>query len=152
LLIALAPRVLGYHGRYAYNMQPQIGHRSCYALGQALLPLIGTVEKVQAALAGYQTDYDGKLQTLLHAKLGLRTTPAEDASLIDALFAILQKSQVSSRCSFNASAICRSSTRPLTSRREICSSTAPRSMRGPSSIACGCITKTVSMRRGRSSH
>ncbi len=83
-----------HHGQYAYNMQPQIGHRSCYALGQALLPLIGTVEEVQAALAGYQTDYDGKLQALLHAKLGLRTTLAEDASLIDALFAILQKSQV----------------------------------------------------------
>ena len=28
-------------GRYSYANQPQIGHWNCYALGQALLPLIG---------------------------------------------------------------------------------------------------------------
>jgi uncharacterized protein YdiU (UPF0061 family) len=37
-------------GRYSYANQPQIGHWNCYALAQALLPLIGEVEPTQAAL------------------------------------------------------------------------------------------------------
>jgi uncharacterized protein YdiU (UPF0061 family) len=81
-------------GRYSYSMQPQIGHWNCYALGQALLPLIGTVEDVEAALATYKFEYETKLDALLHAKLGLSTTQADDEKLIGAMFAILQNSHV----------------------------------------------------------
>ena len=77
-------------GRYSYAMQPQIGHWNCFALGQALLPLIGEVEAAQAALAGYQPQYNARFGALMHAKLGLTTVQADDATLIDALFAILQ--------------------------------------------------------------
>ncbi|MDB5775300.1 MAG: hypothetical protein JWP38_1433 [Herbaspirillum sp.] len=76
-------------GRYAYNNQPKIGEWNCYALGQALLPLIGDADRTHAALAAYQPAYDAKMAALMHAKLGLRTTQADDAALIDALFAIL---------------------------------------------------------------
>ena len=81
-------------GRYSYAMQSQIGQWNCFALGQALLPLIGEVEDVQEALAGYQPHFKARLDALLHAKLGLATTADGDSALIDAMFAIMQASHV----------------------------------------------------------
>ncbi|AEK62226.1 protein adenylyltransferase SelO [Collimonas fungivorans] len=81
-------------GRYAYNQQPQIGHWNCFALGQALLPLIGSVEQTEAALSNYQALYGAKLDELLHAKLGLLTHQADDDKLLDAMFALMQGSHV----------------------------------------------------------
>ncbi|MGZ3237360.1 MAG: protein adenylyltransferase SelO [Burkholderiaceae bacterium] len=81
-------------GRYSYSMQPQIAHWNCYALGQALLPLIGSVDDVQAALAVYKAEYETKLNDLLHAKLGLMTKHADDEKLIDAMFLLMQNSHV----------------------------------------------------------
>ncbi|HEY8024397.1 MAG TPA: YdiU family protein [Burkholderiaceae bacterium] len=78
------------NGRYSYAMQPQIGHWNCYALGQAMLPLIGEVEEVHEALTCYKPEFAGSLDRLLHAKLGLRTTQDEDEALIDAMFTLLQ--------------------------------------------------------------
>jgi uncharacterized protein YdiU (UPF0061 family) len=82
------------NGRYSYRMQPQIGHWNCFALGQALLPLIGSVEEVHQALECYKPEYAGKLDQLLHAKLGLQIFLADDASLLDQMFAILQESHI----------------------------------------------------------
>lgn len=76
-------------GRYAYNNQPQIGEWNCYALGQALLPLIGDVDSTQAALAVYQPAFAAKNDALLHAKLGLQTVQPDDVTLFEALFTIL---------------------------------------------------------------
>lgn len=81
-------------GRYAYNMQPEIGHWNCYALGQALLPLIGDVAEAQDALKIYATEYTNKFDTLLHAKLGLKTKLANDSELFDDLFALMQSNHV----------------------------------------------------------
>jgi len=81
-------------GRYAYNMQPQIGHWNCYALGQTLLPLVGSVEATEDALKGYQAEYAAKLDGLLHAKLGLQTYLEDDDKLFDAMFALMQASHV----------------------------------------------------------
>ena len=81
-------------GRYSYAMQPQIGQWNCFALGQALLPLIGEVEEVQAALADYQPQFEARQGAIMHAKLGLHSVLANDATLIDALFAIMQASHV----------------------------------------------------------
>jgi uncharacterized protein YdiU (UPF0061 family) len=81
-------------GRYAYNMQPKIGHWNCFALGQALLPLIGSVDDVHLALQCYQPEFAGKLDQLLHAKLGLQSQQPEDAALLQQLFNILQESHV----------------------------------------------------------
>ncbi len=83
-----------HQGRYAYHMQPQIGQWNCYALGQALLPLIGEVDDAQAALEIYKPAYDRKLDQLLHAKLGLHTTGADDGKLIDAMFSLMQNNHV----------------------------------------------------------
>jgi uncharacterized protein YdiU (UPF0061 family) len=76
-------------GRYAYNNQPQIGEWNCYALGQALLPLIGDVALTKAALAVYQPAYAAKKDDLLRAKLGLQSPQEDDNALFDALVGIL---------------------------------------------------------------
>ena len=81
-------------GRYAYKMQPQIGHWNCYALGQALLPLIGEVDAVHEALAVYQPTFDAEINARWHAKLGLVSLREEDGALIEALLAILQHNRV----------------------------------------------------------
>jgi uncharacterized protein YdiU (UPF0061 family) len=84
-------------GRYSYANQPQVGHWNCYALGQALLPLIGEVEAAQAALDAYQPAFAAKLDELLHAKLGLAQLEQHadaDRALFDAMFALMQANGV----------------------------------------------------------
>ncbi|WP_255758326.1 YdiU family protein [Massilia sp. erpn] len=77
-------------GRYSYAMQPQIGHWNCYALAQALLPLIGEVDVAQATLDVYQPEFATAIDRLLHAKLGLKEEREEDRALFDAMFELLQ--------------------------------------------------------------
>ena len=81
-------------GRYSYANQVAVGHWNCYALGNALLPLIGTVEEAEAALAVYMPVFEAKLDELLHAKLGLATYEEGDGALFDGLFSIMQASHV----------------------------------------------------------
>ncbi|KIF79884.1 protein adenylyltransferase SelO [Noviherbaspirillum autotrophicum] len=81
-------------GRYAYHMQPSIGQWNCFALGQALLPLIGEVEDAQAALEIYKPAYEAKFDQLLHAKLGLHSTQPEDGKLHEAVFDLMQQNHV----------------------------------------------------------
>jgi serine/tyrosine/threonine adenylyltransferase len=80
-------------GRYSYGNQPQIGHWNCYALGQALLPLIGDVPTTQAALDVYQPAFAAKIDALLRAKLGLATQQDEDRDLLDAMFGLLHENR-----------------------------------------------------------
>jgi uncharacterized protein YdiU (UPF0061 family) len=77
-------------GRYSYRMQPGIGEWNCFALGQALLPLIGDVGGTHAALEVYKGEYKAKLDALLHAKLGLKTHREDDQALFDAMFTLMQ--------------------------------------------------------------
>jgi uncharacterized protein YdiU (UPF0061 family) len=81
-------------GRYSYQMQPGIGQWNCYALGQALVPLIGEVDATQAAIEVYKPEYHKKLDQLLHAKLGLRSVQHDDGKLLDAMFALMQANHV----------------------------------------------------------
>jgi len=81
-------------GRYSYANQVAIGHWNCYALGNALLPLIGEVEDAQAALDVYMPEFEAKLDALLHAKLGLLEKREGDRALFDSLFTIMQASHV----------------------------------------------------------
>jgi uncharacterized protein YdiU (UPF0061 family) len=84
-------------GRYSYSNQPQVGHWNCYALAQALLPLIGEPDDAQAALDVYQEEFGAKLDELLHAKLGLTQLEDQfdaDHQLFDAMFAVMQANGV----------------------------------------------------------
>lgn len=76
-------------GRYSYDKQPQIAHWNCFALGQALLPLIGAVEPAQEALASFRTEFGHKISELLHAKLGLVQRLPEDDALFESMFALM---------------------------------------------------------------
>jgi uncharacterized protein YdiU (UPF0061 family) len=81
-------------GRYSYQMQPRIGQWNCYALGQALLPLIGEVAGTEAALAGYQTAFQQHHDALFLQKLGLIQANEQDSAFLDSLFTLLQTHQV----------------------------------------------------------
>lgn len=77
-------------GRYAYHMQPKIGHWNCYALAQALLPLIGSEQEAQAVLDAYPNEFETESSGRWHAKLGLRAALPGDRELIQALVDMLQ--------------------------------------------------------------
>ena len=81
-------------GRYSYAMQPGIGQWNCHALGQALLPLIGSVEETQAALSDYQNAYQTRQTALWQAKLGLRSQLRTDAGLIASMLSMMQANQL----------------------------------------------------------
>jgi uncharacterized protein YdiU (UPF0061 family) len=81
-------------GRYSYANQPQVGHWNCYALGQAMLPLIGEVDDVEDALDVYRPEFSATLERLLRGKLGLTTTEPGDRDLFDAMFAAMQRRHV----------------------------------------------------------
>ncbi|WP_394778998.1 YdiU family protein [Undibacterium sp.] len=89
-------------GRYSYRMQPTIGHWNCHALGQAMLPLIGSVEDTQVALLVYQDRYKQKLGELLHQKFGLATIETLDSELFDQFFALMQQSHADFTQAFRA--------------------------------------------------
>jgi uncharacterized protein YdiU (UPF0061 family) len=77
-------------GRYAYGRQPGIGEWNCYALGQALVPLIGSPEATEAALASYRPAFKEEFERQLRLKLGLAQALPEDTALFEALFDMLQ--------------------------------------------------------------
>ena len=81
-------------GRYSYRMQPRIGEWNCYALGQAMVSLIGDVDEVHDALAVYRPAIDAKLSALWQAKLGLTTVEPGDADLRESLLDILARNRV----------------------------------------------------------
>nr|WP_313167525.1 YdiU family protein [Massilia oculi] len=77
-------------GRYSYANQVPVGHWNCYALANALLPLIGEPEAAEEALDLYRPEFGRQLDALLHAKLGLNETRDGDAALFDNMFTLLQ--------------------------------------------------------------
>ncbi len=93
-------------GRYAFNKQPNIAYWNLYALGQALLPLMGEGAQAQelavAALESYKTVFPAEFEGRMRAKLGLTDVqdgdPAADAardrSLIENILKLLAKDRV----------------------------------------------------------
>ncbi|MEB0141055.1 MULTISPECIES: protein adenylyltransferase SelO [unclassified Undibacterium] len=87
-------------GRYAYHMQPRIGHWNMQALAQALLPLIGTVEDTEAALALYPEAYKSHYDALLRDKFGWCESKPDDQTLIADWFLLLQQNHADFTLSF----------------------------------------------------
>jgi uncharacterized protein YdiU (UPF0061 family) len=81
-------------GRYSYANQVPVGHWNCYALANALLPLIGDTDAAQAALEVYVDAYGEKFDELLHAKLGLKSVQENDRTLADDMFKLMQANHV----------------------------------------------------------
>ena len=82
------------HGRYSYRMQPRIAEWNCYALGQALLPLIGETDDVYDALSVFKPAFESSMQRLWQAKFGFSSSLEGDGALIDQLFALMAASRV----------------------------------------------------------
>jgi uncharacterized protein YdiU (UPF0061 family) len=81
-------------GRYSYSNQVPVGHWNCYALANALLPLIQDKDAAEAALDAYVDAYGDKFDELVHAKLGLATSQANDRALFDAMFKLMHENHV----------------------------------------------------------
>ena len=87
-------------GRYSYRMQPAIGNWNCQALGQALSPLIGSVDATNAALSIYPAIYRQKWSELMHKKFGLNTMLEADLDLFADFFSLLQSNHADFTLSF----------------------------------------------------
>lgn len=81
-------------GRYSYANQPRIGQWNCQALGQALLPLIGSVDATNEALSGYEAAFEQRLAALWRAKLGLNTHKEGDQELVTAMLAMMEANRL----------------------------------------------------------
>ena len=81
-------------GRYAFNKQPNIAYWNLYALGQALLPLIGEQELAVAALESYKSVFPAEFEARMRAKLGLQDVKDGDRSLIENTLKLLAKERV----------------------------------------------------------
>ncbi len=81
-------------GRYAFNKQPNIAYWNLYALGQALLPLIGEQELAIAALESYKTVFPQTFEAQMRAKLGLSDVQPGDRELIESSLKLLAKDAV----------------------------------------------------------
>ena len=81
-------------GRYAFNKQPNIAYWNLYALGQALLPLIGEQELAVAALESYKTVFPTAFEGLMRAKLGVVDARPGDRDMIEGALKLLSKDRV----------------------------------------------------------
>jgi uncharacterized protein YdiU (UPF0061 family) len=77
------------HGRYAYNMQPQVAHWNLYALGQALVPLTEELEATKAAIDTFLDEYARAIDEVFRAKLGLAMPRDDDEALVNEVIDLL---------------------------------------------------------------
>lgn len=76
--------------RYRFGHQPAIAQWNLLQLANAIHPLIGQVEPLKAALAGYAESYQAGWWQMMARKLGLeRFKPATDEALIGELLTLL---------------------------------------------------------------
>ena len=76
--------------RYRFGHQSRIAYWNLVQLANALHPLIGAIEPLQAALDGYVARYEAGWRDMMTRKLGLqRHDPALDGELISELLTLL---------------------------------------------------------------
>ncbi len=78
-------------GRYAYKRQPQVAYWNLFALGQALLPLIGEPDAAMAALEPFKTLFPAALDARMAAKLGLAQASDATRTLVQDLLALMAR-------------------------------------------------------------
>jgi uncharacterized protein YdiU (UPF0061 family) len=123
-------------GRYSYANQVPVGHWNCYALANALMPLIQDKEAAEAALDAYVDAYGDHFDKLMHAKLGLTTAQEGDRALFDAMFKLMHENHVDFTLFFRRLGELRvdvldADRAEPTPRCATCSSTVPASTPGP---------------------
>ena len=88
-----------YHGRYAYDRQPDIGLFNLTCFAQAILPLLSdvpeqAVEIAKDKLEKYHQRYIHHYASQMRAKLGLLETMDEDQALVKDLLAMMAGNNV----------------------------------------------------------
>ncbi|WP_036594148.1 protein adenylyltransferase SelO [Ottowia thiooxydans] len=78
-------------GRYSYKRQPQVAYWNLFALGQALLPLIGEPDETMAALEPYKAIFPAAQDMRMAAKLGFTNSNEGTSALINDLLALMAK-------------------------------------------------------------
>lgn len=76
--------------RYRFGQQPQIALWNLVQLANAIHPLIGATEPLEAALEGYKSAYEQQWLDMVRAKLGLQTAQDGDQQLCSELFAVFR--------------------------------------------------------------
>jgi uncharacterized protein YdiU (UPF0061 family) len=78
--------------RYRFGQQPQIAYWNLGQLANALYPLFGEAEPLQAGMSAYAETFDREWQRMMADKLGLAVyRPETDEDLIVELLALLQR-------------------------------------------------------------
>ncbi len=81
-------------GRYSYANQPGIAEWNCYCLGQAMMPLLESVDLAKEALEIFRPTFAAEFSARFAAKLGLAQWRDPDDALLSELFEILATSRV----------------------------------------------------------
>jgi uncharacterized protein YdiU (UPF0061 family) len=80
--------------RYAFGRQPQIAYWNLGQLANALVPLFGSPDPLQAGLDRYVSAFNRTSLAHVAAKLGLREAEDADGALMNALYALLREAEV----------------------------------------------------------
>jgi uncharacterized protein YdiU (UPF0061 family) len=78
-------------GRYTYQRQPPVVQWNLFALGQALLPLIGEPDDVMAPLEGFRPAFEAEMARRWAAKLGYAKASAHTSAVADAMLALMAR-------------------------------------------------------------
>lgn len=94
-------------GRYAYDMQPGIGHWNLSRLAGALLPLVDddqdtAIEKAQAALDVFPAVFDAAWMNVAGRKLGFAAPGADDKGLVNDLLTMMATGKADFTLTFRA--------------------------------------------------
>lgn len=94
-------------GRYAYDMQPGIGHWNLSRLAGALLPLIDAdgdkaVETAQAALNAFPAAFDAAWTEVSGRKLGLAAPGGDDKALVNDFLTMMAKEEADFTLTFRS--------------------------------------------------
>ena len=108
-------------GRYAYARQPDAGEWNCFALGQSLVPLIGSAEAAVEALQVYKAAYQQEFMLQMRAKLGLIEARPDDSALFENLFTMLGRTRADFTLFFrNLGAVARDGAARVEPVRDLC--------------------------------
>ncbi len=78
------------HRRYRFENQPKIALWNLVRLANALYPLIGDANPLEAVLNAFGTDYEKEYLSMMQDKLGLQNKKESDTNLIESLTQILE--------------------------------------------------------------
>jgi uncharacterized protein YdiU (UPF0061 family) len=80
--------------RYRFGQQPQIAYWNLGQLANALFPVFGEAEPLEAGMSAYAVTFDREWQRMMAGKLGIADhRPETDEALISELLVLLQKAE-----------------------------------------------------------